>query len=324
MSDPLALLPLALAAGGGRLDDGEAAALVAAGLTLLQRSAPLVRALSGRRAAILLPSGPAFLTALAAADGRGALLLDPHSTTDDIAWQLADAGVGAVFTRRDLATRLPAEMPVALLDDTPRMARVIVPGRTMDVDLGSHHGLALEGSTAIDGRDEECVVVYSDASHAGGPPRERLTLSHRDLLADARAAVAELLLTPVDHTLVALPVSNPLALTLGLTAPLLAGGSVTMRPDARGDDVLAALDANTVTVLVTVAALYHDVLAHLAARGGGWRGTALVTCLCGGAPLDPELAARWQAATGVRLLWYGGTDAVAAWRDVHLTRRDHD
>ena len=53
MSDPLALLPLALAAGGGRIGVAgdehllDAQQLVAAGLTLLQRSAPLVRALSG-------------------------------------------------------------------------------------------------------------------------------------------------------------------------------------------------------------------------------------------------------------------------------------
>jgi hypothetical protein len=50
VSDPLALLPLALAAGGGRLrtagdsTEYETQQLVAAGLTLLQRSAALVRA----------------------------------------------------------------------------------------------------------------------------------------------------------------------------------------------------------------------------------------------------------------------------------------
>ena len=324
MSDPFALLPLAVAAGGGRLDTDDSAALVAAGVTLLQRSAPLVRALSGARAAVLLPSGPAFLTALAASDGRGALLLDPQSAPDDITWQLSDAGVGAVFTLHHLAGRLPADMPVALLDDAPRTARVIIPGRTQDVDLGSHHGLALEGTTGSDGRDEECVAVYSDPLHAEGSRRQRLVLSHRDLLADARAAIAELLLTPVDHTLVALPVSNPLALTLGLVAPLLAGGSVTMAPDVRGEALLRTLESGTVTVLVTVAAVYHEVLVHLAERGDTWRATSLVTCLCGGGPIDPALAARWQDTTGRRLIWYGGAEHVAAWRDVHLPRGDRD
>ena len=53
MTDPLALFPLALAAGSGRIgavgvDVFDAPQLVAAGLTLLQRSAPLVRALANR------------------------------------------------------------------------------------------------------------------------------------------------------------------------------------------------------------------------------------------------------------------------------------
>ena len=82
MSDPLALLPIALAAGNGRIGAAgdelfDAQQLVAAGLTLLQRSAPLVRALSGKRAAILLPTAPQYLTALAASEGRGAVLVNP-------------------------------------------------------------------------------------------------------------------------------------------------------------------------------------------------------------------------------------------------------
>ena len=117
MSNPLALLPLALAAGGGRIGTAgtapshflEAQQLVAAGLTLLQRSAPLVRALSGRRSAILLPTSSAFLTALAASDGRGAVLVNPLAAPAEIAFQIRDANVGAVFTTSAFAARLPAD-----------------------------------------------------------------------------------------------------------------------------------------------------------------------------------------------------------------------
>ena len=95
MSDPLGLLPIAIAAGGGHVDGLEAQQLVAAGLTLLQRSAPLVRALSGRRAAILLPTSPVFLTALAASEGRGAVLINPLASRAEAAYQIADANAGA-------------------------------------------------------------------------------------------------------------------------------------------------------------------------------------------------------------------------------------
>lgn len=242
MSDPLALLPLAIAAGSGRLGAFEASQLVAAGLTLLPRSAALVRALAGKRSAILLPDGPALLVALAASDGRGALLLKPDESIDEVAWQLADADVGAVFTTSTLATRLPAGVPVVLLDHAPRQARVIAPGRTHDVDLGSHHGLALEGDTATEGRDEECVVAYQ-------PFRLRITRSHRELIAVARAAVADLLLTPVDHVLSVRRGDDAEALAVCLAAPLLAGGRVTMLSLTTADDVRRAIEEEGVSLV---------------------------------------------------------------------------
>ena len=140
------------AASSDPVEDFEAQQLVAAGLTLLQRSAPLVRALSGKRSAVLLPTSPAFITALAASDGRGAVLINPLAAPAEIAFQCTRRE-----RRRDLhdlgirGSRLPAGIPVVLLDDAPRTARVITPDRTLDVDLGSHHGLSIEGERDVAG-----------------------------------------------------------------------------------------------------------------------------------------------------------------------------
>src|SRR5690606_11175320 len=105
MSDPLSLVPLALGAGGGHVDDLPESQLTAAGLTLLQRSAPLVRALAGRRSAILLPTSPQFIVALAASEGRGAVLVNPLAAAPEMEHQLLDANVGAVFSVASLAPR---------------------------------------------------------------------------------------------------------------------------------------------------------------------------------------------------------------------------
>ena len=242
MSDPLALLPLAIAAGAGHLGSFDAAQLTAAGLTLLQRSAPLVRALAGKRSAILLPSGPAYLVALAASDGRGALLLDQQASAESIAWQLADADVGAVFTLAALVPLLPDDVPLVLLDEAPRLARVIVPGRRMDVDLGSHHGLALEGDTATEGRDEECIIAYEASGR-------RTVRTHRDLITAGRAAVAEFLLTPVDHVLSLLPCRDPDALAVCIAAPLLAGARLSFLSPVSVDDVVMAIAQHDVTMV---------------------------------------------------------------------------
>src|SRR4051812_35112787 len=111
MASPFSLLPLAVASAGGRIADYEAQQLVAAGITLLQRSAALVRALSGKRSAVLLPTSPEFFVALAASEGRGAVLINPLASRYEIAHQLRDANVGAAFTIQPLAPNLPLDFP---------------------------------------------------------------------------------------------------------------------------------------------------------------------------------------------------------------------
>lgn len=302
MSEPLALLPLALAAAGGRVGAWSTTQLVAAGLTLLQRSAPLVRALAGRRAAILLPNSPAMITALAASDGRGALLLDPTLPTRELSRQLKEANVGAVFTHAAVAERLPDGVPRALLDDAPRSALVIAPGRTMTVDLGSHHGLSLEGDRAAEGREEECVVWFDDVE------RQQLTVfTHRELLHDAHRMATELLLTPVDITVTARPLSDPATLTSGVLAPLLVAGRVDMTPVYDAAAVLSILATVPATMLVSDTLLYASILAHLERPEVQWTTLSLAACVCISPRVDDTLGARWATATGTHLTWYPTT-----------------
>ncbi len=306
MSDPLALLPLAAAAGGGSINGLPATRLVAAGLTLLQRCAPLVRALDGRRSAILLPAGPAFLTALAASDGRGAVLINPLAAPAEIAMQLADAGVGAVFTVAPLAARLPTAMPRVLLDDAPRTARWLAGGESRDVDLGSHHGLALEGEPGVEGRDEEAAIVYTSAM-AGRPLGAALT--HRNLLANAWSTVKAVGQSADHHVLALLPFAHLFGLTVTGVAPLLAGARVTAMErfnPARAAELLAT---GGVTEVVGVPAIYGVLLAAIERRAVGVG--ALQLCICGGAPLPRELQDRWFDVTGVELRQgYGLTEAA--------------
>ena len=299
----MALLPLALAAGGGRIGAAgagvvfEAQQLVAAGVTLLQRSAPLVRALSGRRGAILLPTSPAFITALAACDGRGAVLINPLAAPAEIAFQCTDANVGAVFTTRAFVPRLPHGITTVLLDDAPRRATVLAGGRTHEVDLGTHHGLLLEGERDVDGRDEEAAIVYTSAMQ--GTPLGAI-LTHRNLLANARSTIEALDDTADDHVLALLPFAHLFGLTVTATAPLLLGARVTT---VERFNPLKAVDLLTdgVTQVAGVPAVFHALLTVIARRGVSLRDTALRLCLCGGAVLPVELQDRWAAVTGMEL-----------------------
>jgi long-chain acyl-CoA synthetase len=306
VSDPLALLPLAAAAGGGSINDVPAPQLVAAGLTLLQRCAPLVRALDGRRSAILLPAGPAYLTALAASDGRGAVLVNPLAAPTEIAMQFADANVGAAFTVAALAERLPAGVPRVLLDDAPRTARYVSGGASRDVDLGSHHGLALHGEPGVEGRDEEAAVVYTSGM-AGRPLGAILT--HRNLLANAWSTVKAVGQHHDHHVLALLPFSHLFGLTVTGIAPLLAGARVTAVERFQAPRAAELLATAGITEVVGVPAVFRALLAAIERRRAGVG--ALRVCICGGAPLPRDLQDRWFDVTGVELRQgYGLTEAA--------------
>ena len=303
MSEPLALLPLALAAGGGRIRAGadgpehEAQQLVAAGLTLLQRSAPLVRALSGKRSAILLPTSPAFFTALAASEGRGAVLINPLAAPAEVAFQCRDADVSAVFTVSSLAARVPSGCVLVLLDDAPRSARVIVEGTSRTVDLGSHFGLSLEAERDVPGRDEEAVIVYTSAMR--GTPLGAV-LTHANLLANARSTLVATGNVTGDHVLALLPFTHLFGLTVTASAPLLAGARITTME--RFNPVRAAeLLADGITEVVGVPAVFLALLSAIERRDVSLHDSALRLCICGGAPLPRELQDRWADVTGVEL-----------------------
>jgi long-chain acyl-CoA synthetase len=307
MHDSETLLPLAAAAGGGTIDGRPAPQLVAAGFTLLQRSPALVRALRGRRAALLLPSGPAFLTALAASDGRGAVLINPLAAPAEVAFQLADADVGATFTVRALAAKLPPGATHVLLDAAPAHATVVDAAGTTRVDLGSHFGMELEVGRDAEGRDEECAIVYTSAM-AGTPLGAVLT--HRNLLANARQTREAVAQERDDHVLALLPYSHLFGLTVTMTSPMLAGARVTTM--ARFNPIVAVdlLERDAVTEVTGVPAVYAALLQAIERRDGRIHVPQLRVALCGGAALDPALQDRWFDATGVELRQgYGLTES---------------
>jgi long-chain acyl-CoA synthetase len=321
VSDPLGLFPIAIAAGGGRVDAFEAQQLVAAGVTLLQRSAPLVRALHRRRSAILLPTSPAFMTAFAASEGRAAVLINPLASRFEVAYQVHDANVGAVFTISGLADHVPVDVATVLLDDAPTRAVLRIDGITRTVDLGSHVGLTLEGETDAAPSSEEAAVVYTSAL-AGIPLGAILT--HANLLSNARATVDAGAIDRSTHTLAVLPFAHLFGLVVSGAGPLLAGGRVTTMARFTPARVLELIESGDVTHLVGVPSVFATVVALAERRGSAIAADAIRLCICGGAPLSTELQERWFDLTGVELRQgYGLTEAgpVCLFNRVDLPNR---
>jgi len=307
VSKPLGLLPIALAAGGGRVDGFEAQQLVAAGLTLLQRSAPLVRALSGRRSAILLSTSPAFITALAASEGRGAVLINPLASPVETAYQIADANVGAVFTTTELVGRVPDHVARVLLDDLPRSALVVADGMARHIDLGSHWGLTLDAEVDVPASQEEAAIVYTSGFE--GTPLGAI-LTHANVLSNARATVDAARMDRTVTTLAVLPFAHLFGLVVSGVAPILAGGRVVTMERFNPGRAVELLEDGSISDLVAVPSVFATVVALAERRGTTLHGSGLRLCICGGAPLAVELQDRWFEVTGVELRQgYGLTEA---------------
>ena len=298
MSNPLTYLPLALAGANGELNALSARRLISAGVALLQRSAPLVRALSGHRSAILLPPSPAFLVALAASEGRAAVLLDPLAPPDTLEPALRRHDAAAVFTTVALAERLPSGIPVLLLDEAPDRVTWLGGGERRTIELAWHGGLHLTGEADEPGADEEVLVP------CGGDARGDalgVPLTHRRVMASAVATAVRERLGGRDHTLTIAPSPMLASLVPGVFSPLMVGGRVTTA--AHGDPawVIERLESGGVSALVAPAETFRVLLDALASRGRPLDAPVLQRCLAGGSGIDDALARRWYDATGVRL-----------------------
>lgn len=299
MSDPLSYLPLAIAGANGILDGVEARRLVAAGVALLQRTAPLVRALHGRRSALLLDGGPALLVALGASEGRSALLLDPSAPPGEMERLLARAGAGAAFTTCARESSLPATLPRVLLDEVPARAIWQVGDESRTIDLTMHAGLHLEGEGDVAGADEEALIVAPSEGN-GDALGDRLT--HHHLLASARATARAMRLGPRDHTLTLAAPSRPFGLVAGVIAPLLAGGRVTSGHALSPASLVERLEHDGVSMLVAAPGDFTTILGEVARRGRPLDAPVLQHCIAGGRAIDERLRSRWYDQAGVPLL----------------------
>jgi acyl-CoA synthetase (AMP-forming)/AMP-acid ligase II len=224
MSNPLSLISFAAAARGGSIEGTDSRLLVAAGVTVLQRCAPLVRELAGGRGALLMPDSAAYLAALAACEGRGAVLVDPAAPPEEIARALEESGARVVFTVERFAGKLEGAVPRVLLDELPGHVAFIHGTERRRVDVGSHFGLEIAGEEESEGSDEEAIVARE---RAGEPFR---SFTHRELLGAARGVVTAHGIEEGDEVRSSLPFHEAHGLVAGLLAPLLAGARVVTRP----------------------------------------------------------------------------------------------
>jgi long-chain acyl-CoA synthetase len=227
----------------------------------------------GDRIGLMVPNVPEFAAAYYGILRAGAVVvpLDVDLKRDEVRCSLADAGARLLIAWRG-ALRTPDAIPTWL----------VAPGSFFDDGAAS----APPAAAAERGADDTAVIAYT--SGTTGRPRGA-ELTHANLVSNARVTAELFGFRPQDTVLAALPLTHAFGQTCTLNAALHAGSRVLLVPR------FEALDE--VTVLVGAPSMYARLLA-----GDPVRAPALRMCICGGAPLAPELLDACEAALRCRML----------------------
>ncbi|HET9739217.1 MAG TPA: AMP-binding protein [Solirubrobacteraceae bacterium] len=247
----------------------------------------------GDRVGMMLPNAPELVAAYHGTLRAGAVVvpLDPDLKRDEVRFSLADAGARLLIAWRGLARPR---------DATPTWA--VAPGSFFD------DGAASTARAPVVERHPDDTAVIAYTSGTTGRPRGA-ELTHTNVVSNARATAELFGLQPDDAVLAALPLTHAFGQTCTMNASLAAGARIVLSPR------LEPLPG--VTVLVGGPSMY----ARLLAAGPPGRSPALRLCICGGAPLAPEVLDACEAALGGRLLeGYGLTETSPV---ASFNRSDH-
>ena len=126
-------------------------------------------------------------------------------------------------------------------------------------------------------------------------------LTHQNLSANARQVMA---IDPhpdgPDRILGVLPMFHVFANTCVLNRTVLNGGCIVMLPRFEAGAVLAAIGRTKATALPGVPTMYQALLDH--PKIGETDFSSLRICISGGAPLAPELKAKFEKTTGATVV----------------------
>jgi amino acid adenylation domain-containing protein len=221
--------------------------------------------------------------------GAAYLPLDPAHPAGRLARLVADARPGLVLTQPDLLDRLgprmPAEVPLHLLDNAPTTAAA-VPAAPWPTMRG----------------DELAYVIYTSGS-TGVPKGVEVT--HAGLAHVLSELSARLGVTP-DDTLVAVTTVSFDIAALELFLPLMTGGRVVLASGEVAADparLAALLRAEGATLLQATPTTWQLL-------SGQNPPPSLRVALCGGEALPPPLAVELRRLAGAAFNVYGPTETT--------------
>ncbi len=281
------------------------------------------------RIGLYLPNVPIYISAYYGSMLAGMTLVNfsPLYTLEELSAQVKDSGTRLLVTI-DSAALLPTAIKV--LDTTALEHLVVAPLGTMLSPL-KRVALALLGRKALtpiplrsdvtrwaamlsnDAPEPVVIDAHTDLAllqYTGGTtgiPKGAM-LTHQNLSANARQVVA---IDPQagerDVIMGVLPLFHVFANVCVLNRTVANGGCIAMLPRFEAKQALATLQRVKATAMPGVPTMFQALLDH--PRMAQTDLSSLRICISGGAPLPLPLKAKWEAASGSRLVeGYGLTE----------------
>ena len=284
----------------------------------------------GERVGLYLPNVPHYIAAYYGAMMMGAVVVNfsPLYTADELIHQAEDSGTRILFTlsatqlfttahqvleascierlvvgsiagalpaAKSLAYRLFKRRETAHVPDDPRI-------------MHFSHLIANDGACALPAiRPDDLALLQYTGGTTGTPKGAMLT--HQNLTANARQLnLLDPSLDKPDRIMGVLPFFHVFANTVVLNRTIAHCGEIVMLPRFDARQTLAAIGRVKTTALPGVPTMFQALLDSPALAQTDF--SAMRICISGGAPLPEQLKARFEAATGVRVVeGYGLTES---------------
>ncbi|MBX9796265.1 long-chain fatty acid--CoA ligase [Sphingomonas sp.] len=277
----------------------------------------------GDRIGLFLPNTPHYLAAYYGILKLGATVVNfsPLYTVAELEHQVEDSGTKLIFTLSAQAL-LPTALKVL---EGSSLERLVVGSVAGALPIGKSilyrlfkqaevaakpndpriiafsrliHNRGKFTSPPIDAANDVALIQYTGGTT--GTPKGAM-LTHQNMSANARQVVA---LDPQpdspDRILGVLPLFHVFANTCVLNRTVVNGGCIVMLPRFNAAQALAAISSAKVTAIPGVPTMYQALLDHPKLAETDF--SNLRVCISGGAPLSAELKARFEAATGAKLI----------------------
>ncbi len=283
----------------------------------------------GDRVGLYLPNVPIYVSAYYGAMIAGATVVNfsPLYTVDELSAQVADSGTRLLVTV-DVASLLPTALKVlqgsaletlvvgSLADMLPWMKSVAlrligrkalspIPAAPAVLRWRDVLSASAPDPVTLDPEHDLALLQYTGGTT--GTPKGAM-LTHQNLTANARQ-IDEIDPRNGERDMImgVLPLFHVFANATVLNRTVLGGGCIAMLPRFDAGQALKAIQRTRATAMPGVPTMYQALLDHPRLTRTDF--SSLRICISGGAALSAPVKARFEAATGSRLVeGYGLTE----------------